>query len=772
VFLAISLAVVVGLYLFFAVQTMNEWNSRKKTASEIVKGVAELRIITDEYLLHPEKRSITQLQSRYSSLVRIIKRVEFKRLRQKAILNEIFENISLYEPTFQKLLKIYSSGQEFAKPIDDIRLNLANRLKGELLVKSQSIITSAFLLQQAIHADLLANQKKIGLWAAGILLILSCFNAAIVLWINKSIGTSIEKLKNGVEIIGSGNLNHRVGTVATDEIGELSRTFDKMAENLSKTTASIDRLNKEVEERQKAERELRESESRFRLLYEEAPLGYQSLDEKGHLLLVNQKWLDTLGYEREEVIGKSFGDFLHPDWVDHFKENFPRFKAAGEILSVEFEMVKKDGSLILAAFHGKIRSDPKGRFIQTHCVFQDITEQRKAEKDKTRLEDQLRQSQKMEAIGSLAGGIAHEFNNILGAIIGNTELAINDVPDRNPAKDCLKEIQRASLRAKDVVGQILGFARKSVFQLQPVQISPIINESLKLIRASIPATIEIRRNLSCKSDTVMADSSQINLVLLNLCANAKNAMQEEGGVLEVKLENTSLDETSASRYEDLSPGNYVKLTVRDSGHGIDPKIIDRIFEPYFTTTSLAEGTGMGLAVVHGIVKHHNGAITVASEPGKGTVFEVLFPLTEAEAEQEAGEPEALPTGNEKILFVDDEASLVKMAKRSLEMQGYRVEAKSNPVEALELVRSEPDRFDLIITDMTMPNMTGDKLAIEILSIRPDMPIILCSGFSKKIDAEKAAALGIRKYIEKPLDMSDFVGSIRKVLDEARASAQQ
>jgi len=402
----------------------------------------------------------------------------------------------------------------------------------------------------------------------------------------------------------------------------------------------------------------------------------------------------------------------------------------------------------------------------------EITERKRVEKEREKLQEQLLQSKKAEAIGSLAGGTAHEFNNILGIIIGNTELAINDVPESNPARECLEEIQSASLRAKEVVRQLLGFARKSVFQLMPVQISPIISETLKLLRASIPTTIEIRRNISCKSDTVMADSSQINLVLLNLCANAKNAMQEEGGVLEVNLENTSLDEASATRYEGLSPGNYVKLTVKDSGHGIDSKIIDRIFDPYFTTTSLAEGTGMGLAVVHGIVKNHNGAITVASEPGQGTLFEVLFPLTEAKAEQEAGEPKALPTGNEKILFVDDEASLVKMVKRSLEMQGYQVETKSSPVETLELVRSEPDRFDLIITDMTMPKMTGDKLTKEILTIRPDMPIILCSGFSEKIDAEKAAALGIRKYIKKPMDMSDFVVSIRKVLDEARASAQQ
>ena len=323
-----------------------------------------------------------------------------------------------------------------------------------------------------------------------------------------------------------------------------------------------------------------------------------------------------------------------------------------------------------------------------------------------------------------------------------------------------------------MVRQILGFARKSVFQLIPVQISPTISETLKLIRASIPADIEIRQNFSCKSDTVMADSSQISQVLMNLCINAKNAMQEKGGVLEVKLENTSLDKKSATRYEDLTPGNYVKLTVKDSGHGIDLKIIDRIFDPYFTTTSLAEGAGMGLAVVLGIVKHHNGAITVASEPGKGAAFEVLFPLTEAEMAQEAGEPEALSVGAERILFIDDEESLVKLGRKMLNQLGYSVETKRNPIEALELVRSEPDRFDLIITDMTMPQMTGDKLAKEILSIRPDMPIILCSGSSEKIDDKKAQALGIRKYIEKPMDMSDFMVTVRKVLDEAKASAQQ
>ena len=396
---------------------------------------------------------------------------------------------------------------------------------------------------------------------------------------------------------------------------------------------------------------------------------------------------------------------------------------------------------------------------------QRIQELEQAESKQKKLEGMLRHAHKMESIGTLAGGIAHEFNNILGIIIGNTELAMDDVPEWNPAKECLEEIQSASLRAKNVVRQILGFARKSVFKLIPVQIGPIIKESLKLIQASAPTTIEIRQDLSCASDTVMADPSQISQVFMHLCTNANNAMQEEGDVLEVKLEDAILDEKSAIRYQGLNPGNYVKLTVKDTGHGIDPKIIDRIFDPYFTTTSLAEGSGMGLAVVYGIVKHHKGAIRVESEPGKGTVFEVLFPLSEPEAKHETKKPEALPTGSERILFVDDEESLLKIGQKMLNQLGYSVETKRNPIEALELVHSEPDRFDLVITDMAMPQMTGDKLAQKILSIRPDMPIILCTGFSEKIDNEKAKAMGIAAYVMKPIRKMEIGRTILMFLNK-------
>jgi len=526
---------------------------------------------------------------------------------------------------------------------------------------------------------------------------------------------------------------------------KLQKAHDALEHRVEERTAE---LTQEIEKR-------KSSEGKYRNIFENIQDIYYEASMEGTILEISPSTENIFEYKRKELIGKSLYDiYTNPE---ERNELLKAILDSGKVANFEVHLTDKDGSQHSVELNATLYRDQKGNPIKLIGSMRDISKRK-------RLEARLRQSQKMEAIGSLAGGIAHEFNNILGTIIGNTELAINYVPESNPAWNCLKEIQTASLRAKDVVRQILGFARKSVFQLVPVQISPIFSEILELIRASIPTTIEIRRNLSCKSDTVMADPTQISQVLMNLCINANNAMRGKGGVLEVKLEDTILDEKSATRYEDLSPGNYVKLVVKDSGHGIDPKIIDRIFDPYFTTTSLAEGSGMGLAVVHGIVKHHKGAITVASEPGKGTVFEVLFPLTKPEAEQKTREPKALPTGNEKILFVDDEASLVKMAKQWLEIQGYQVEAKNDPVEALELFRSRPDMFDLIITDMTMPKMTGDKLAKEILNIRPDMPIILCSGFSEKIDAEKAMELGIRKYVEKPLNMSDFVVAIRKVLD--------
>jgi PAS domain S-box-containing protein len=521
-------------------------------------------------------------------------------------------------------------------------------------------------------------------------------------------------------------------------------------------TRNITERKESEKERKRAEEKLRESEEKYRNLVENINDVIFSTDENGNMTYVSPVVKTLIGYDPSEITGRNFSEFIHKDDLPYVLNRFQEI-LSGELESGEYRLLAKTGE------YRWIRSSSspvyKGDNIAgLRGIFTDITEQK-------HLEDQLRQSHKMEAIGTLAGGIAHEFNNILGIIIGNTELAIDDVPEWNPAKDCLEEIRSASLRAKDVVRHIMSFSRKSHIERKPLPMSPIIRDAFKLLRASLPSNIDIRQDIYCERDTILANPPQISQVLVNICINSAHAMRAEGGLLEVKLEDVLLDEETVAQYEVLSPGNYVKLTVKDTGHGIKPENLDRIFDPYFTTKGVGEGTGMGLAVVHGIVKSHDGAIAVNSEPDKGTVVEVLLPITEDEIKPEVVEPKDLPTGNEKILFVDDEASLVNLSKQRLEHLGYQVEAMTNPDEALELFRSKPDEFDLVISDMTMPQMTGDKLAQKLMEIRPDIPIIISTGFSEKMDEDKAKEMGIKAVTMKPYEMQTLALTIRKILDE-------
>ncbi len=545
---------------------------------------------------------------------------------------------------------------------------------------------------------------------------------------------------------------------------ELKKDHDELELRVEQRTAELVQANKKlkrkIQEHKQAQEALQESKERFRELAELLPETIFEMDINDNLTFVNRKAFDHFGYTQQDFDQGLKGlELFHPDDRSRVMQNAKKIMSGENIGLNEYTAMKKNKSTFPALIHSTaIYRDEKPVGLRGFII--DITETK-------RMEVQLQHAHKMEAIGTLTGGIAHDFNNILGIIIGNTELALDDVPEWHPAHSNLEEIKTAGLRAKDIVSQLLGFAHKTDQKLQPTKIVPVIRDSLKFLRATLPTSVTFRQNIQVSADTVLANSTQIHQIMLNLYTNAAHAMEESGGTLEISIQNLVLDNNSADIYPDLSPGNYVAIKVSDTGQGISPEIKDRIFDPYFTTKEMGKGSGLGLSVVHGIIQSHQGAISVDSEPGKGTTFNVFFPVIEEEAVIESKSVEKFPTGNERILFVDDEKSIVKMARQILERLGYQVETKQNPVDALESFHSKPEQFDLVITDMTMPDMTGDKLVEHILNISPDMPTILCTGFSEKISEKKAQELGIKAFVLKPLVKRDFAVTVRKVLDENR-----
>lgn len=406
-----------------------------------------------------------------------------------------------------------------------------------------------------------------------------------------------------------------------------------------------------------------------------------------------------------------------------------------------------------------VRVEKSLRDSQQHL--EDLVQERTA--DLKRAHEMLQQVQKLEAMGTLAGGIAHDFNNILGGMIGYMELAkMESRADKRQLY--LDQALQVSNRAKDMIKQILIFSRNQKQERKPILVAPLIKEGAKMLKAMLPSTIRITQGISDQSVMILADATQIHQILVNLCTNAFHAMREQGGVLDIQLAQEKVASEAKPHPLNLPLGAYAKLTVRDTGHGMDQAIVDRIFDPFFTTKGPGEGTGLGLSVVYGIVRDHDGRIDVVSKPGKGTTVNIYLPLIEAGEPMKTSAPEPMPAGRERILFVDDETSITEVADSMLTSLGYQVTAKQSSMETLELFQSQPDAFDLIITDMTMPHLRGDELARKLLKIRADIPIILCTGYSEMISEKKALDIGIRQFIMKPLYMKDLARVVRKVLD--------
>jgi PAS domain S-box-containing protein len=511
----------------------------------------------------------------------------------------------------------------------------------------------------------------------------------------------------------------------------------------------------DITDRKRAEEEL----ALLAKVIEQAAEGITITDKDGTIQYANPAFERISGYTREEIIGQTHRILMSSKHNKTFPEVMGDTLASGEVWTGHMINERKDGTTYKVEVSISPIWDKMGEIVNYVAIERDVTHE-------AELETQLRQAQKMEAIGTLAGGIAHDFNNILAAIMGFTEMALYDVPEGKPGRRNLEQVFKAGYRGKDLVKQIITFSRRSEQERRPMLLNPIVKEALKLLRASLPTTIDIRQNIETQSGMVLADPTQIHQVLMNLCSNAAYAMREEGGVLEVSLADVVFNPVDASLYPDLQPGPYLKLTVSDTGHGIDRAVMERIFDPFFTTKRPGEGTGMGLAVVHGIVKGYGGAIVVDSEPGKGSTFEVFLPRIEGAFHSEADSDAPMPTGNERILLVDDEEDLVDMVQQMLERLGYSVVAKTNSLEALEVFKAQPEQFALVITDQTMPHMTGADLARELMCIRPDIPIILCTGFSEVISGEEAKALGIRDLVMKPFATREIAEITRHVLDDS------
>jgi PAS domain S-box-containing protein len=527
---------------------------------------------------------------------------------------------------------------------------------------------------------------------------------------------------------------------------------------------SILGVTSDITDRKQSEKRLRQSEEKFRTAFKTSPsvITLTSV-ENGIYADVNDAFTKLLGYTQEEIIGES--SLVFNIWNDSKDRDLliSGLKKNGIVENLEADFKGKQGQIINGLMSARtLEIDDKNYLL---AATQDLTEIKKNEKERLNLEIRLQQAQKMESIGTLSGGIAHDFNNILFPILGYTEMLLEDVPEDSIFRDSLNKIYAGGLRAKDLVKQILTFSRQGDHQLKLIKIQPIIKEALKLIRSAIPTNIDIRKDIQEDCGFVMADPIQIHQIIMNLTTNAYHAMKETGGKITVTLKEFEFGKIDLIN-PDMEPGIYACLMIADTGIGMNQELTTKIFDPFFTTKEKGKGTGMGLAVVHGIVNSLGGAIQVYSEPGIGTEFKLYFPVKKISFEkQNIQDKESIHNGTENILLVDDEEDIVTMEKKMLERLGYQVTAHISSVEALEDFRTNPDKFDLVITDMAMPNLPGDKLAVELNKIRPGISILLCTGFSEIMSEEQAASLGITGFLMKPIIMKVFVKKIREILDK-------
>ena len=584
-------------------------------------------------------------------------------------------------------------------------------------------------------------------------IVIAVLTGILGLFITWLIMRPIRQMTEVAEKIISGDLNHLVKVISHDEIGVLAGTFNIMTSKLNQSIAS-----------------LRESEEKYRGIFNYALEGIFQSTVSGRVLNVNPALAQTLGYNSPEELIVDVNDlkqqiYVNPDDRDRLITSISQ---QGKVVGFEVQNYRKDRTKIWVSLSARLTFDETGKPAIIEGFLSDITAQKNAETEKRSLEAQLNQSQKLEAIGTMAGGIAHDFNNILGGIMGYSELLRVHLAD-NCTPNCsryLENILFAVGRARDLIRQILIFSRRAEIEVRPVPLRQEIEETVNLIRASLPTTITIEQHLGSEA-FVMTDRVQLHQIILNLCSNASYAMKNGKGVLTIQLNNVSLQSDFANKYEQLEPGNFAHIQISDNGRGIPEHLVDRIFDPFFTTKKQGEGTGLGLAMVHGIVNSMKGLITVKSKEGHGTQFDIYLPTIAKVEEEPEIELQNLLIGHEHIVYVDDDPLLIGIGKEISEELGYKVTTFCHSNEALDFLCNHHIEVDLIITDLTMPDLTGLDLARSLHAKQINVPIILCTGNDEQIDANELEKIGIKAIMLKPVSLKKFADKVRYVIDSSK-----
>ncbi len=588
------------------------------------------------------------------------------------------------------------------------------------------------------------------------IVLLAIIPFSLAFFLSRFVSKPVYRIREGVKRIGEGDLGFRMDMKTGDEIDKLVNDINLMAENLENLRTG---LEEEIAERRNVETNLERQKELLDNILNNVPHNIFWKDRKSVFIGCNRAFAQSAGLNNpEDITGKT--DYDLP-WKKEESDFYRRtdekvIKTGLPILDLEEQITLTDGEEKTVVTSKVPLIDQSGNVFGILGIYYDITERRQ-------IEEALKQKQKMEAIGTLAGGIAHDFNNILGIIIGYAELVMTEMENTNPSFQDIQQILDSALRAKKLVRQILTFSRKSKEKRKSVQLSSVVEEEVKLLRSTLPATIEIRLNMVNDQGIIHADVTQMHQVVMNLCTNAAHAMEESGGILEISLSHIEVTREAAIKYHDILPGPFLELKIEDNGTGIKAEILDRIFDPFFTTKEDGKGTGMGLAVVHGIVKAHGGDITVTSVHGKGTLFTVLLPrIVSAHVDEELKIKTVMGKG--RVLAIDDEINLLKLEERTLISLGYRVTPVNSSMEALRIYQNSPENFDLILTDYSMPHMTGYQLSLKILEINPSASIILCTGYSESITYEKIRAAGIKALLHKPVNRNELAKTVGEVLN--------